>query len=212
MVHDIFQKGLLRGSEKLPFDPEKAYFYVEHPTEKWRVYLRSCCFIHEKPTDASCIDPMRFVVVKRTGGDLTGKEWEPPKGQMEGKDGLRNPKDSIMDILTQNITREVAEESRINNISGLRYTNLFYEGVESDYKPNTFFHYHIFQALVSKRELVAASEELRWCREHPKAFARMKRDKREKDMISWFSPSSSKLMGKTTPKFVALYLKKITGQ
>ena len=118
---------------------------------------------------------------------------------------------SFVFLLFENIKREIAEESRINTVLGLRYTNIFYEGVESDYKPNTFFQYHIFQALVSKSELFAASEELRWCREHPKAFARMKRDKREKDMISWFSPSATKLMGKTTPKLVALYLKKITG-
>jgi len=54
---------------------------------------------------------------------------------------------------------------------------------------------------------MAASSELDWCRTHPKAFARMTRDKREKDALSWYSPSETKLMGKWTPKIVALYLK-----
>ena len=34
-IFDVFQKGLVRGSERLPYDPTKAYAYVEHPTEGW---------------------------------------------------------------------------------------------------------------------------------------------------------------------------------
>jgi hypothetical protein len=56
---------------------------------------------------------------------------------------------------------------------------------------------------------MAASSELDWCRNHPKAFSRMSRDKREKDALAWYSPSETKLMGKWTPKIVALYLKNI---
>ena len=65
MIFDVFQKGLIRGSEKLPYDPSKSYAYVEHPLEGWRVYLRSCIFLH--PT----YEPFhlkRFLVVKRRGG------------------------------------------------------------------------------------------------------------------------------------------------
>ena len=95
---DVFQKGLIRGSEKMPYDPEKSYFYVEHPQEGWRVYLRACCFIHEVPEEGACIDPTRFLVVKRSGRAANGKEWEPPKGQMEGKDGLSHPRTSLENI------------------------------------------------------------------------------------------------------------------
>ena len=217
-IHNIFQKGLIRGSAHMPYDPEKAYFYVEHPdftasggAEGWRVYLRACCFIHEKPHASreagECVDPSRFVVVKRTGKPMNGKEWEPPKGQMEGKDGLRDPKAPLLSILRDNVKREVAEESRIQNLQGLRYTGLVFQGVESDYQPNTFFQYHIFQALVTPKEWMRASAELDWCREHPAAFARMKRDKREKDMLSWFSPSETRMMGRWSPRIVAMYLK-----
>ena len=209
MVHDVFQKGLIRGTENLPFDPSKAYFYVEHPTEGWRVYLRSCCFIHEKPVslENKCIDPMRFVVVKKNGAPMNSSQWEPPKGQMEGKDSVKNPRTRIMTLLTENVEREVAEESRIKVLQGLRHTGMVFENVEKNYPPNTFFQYHIFQALVSTKEWMRASAELEWCREHPAAFARMKRDKREKDMIQWYSPSETRIMGRWSAQIVAMYLK-----
>ena len=205
--HDVFQRGLLRGSERLPFDPAKQYFYVEHPTEGWRVYLRSCCFVHEKPLAGEAqVDTSRFVVVKRTGADPKSKAWEPPKGQMEGKDGLR--KGSIMQHLRENVKREVAEEARIESLQNLTHTGLWFEGRENDYPPNTFFQYHIFSAFVQPKEWLRASEELQWCREHPDAFARLKRDKREKDEIAWYTPSEHKFMGRWSAKIVIMYLKK----
>ena len=207
MVHDIFQKGLIRGSEHLPFDPTKAYFYVEHPTEGWRVYLRSCCFIHEKPAEGECIDPKRFIVVKKTWEPLNAAVWEPPKGQMEGKDALKNPKKHLITFLTENVEREVAEESRIKSLQGLRHTGVVFEAAEKNYPPNTFFQYHIFQAIVTTKEWMRASAELDWCREHPAAFARMKRDKREKDMITWYSPSETRIMKRWATQIVALYLR-----
>lgn len=207
-THDVFQRGLRRGSERLPFDPAKRYFYVEHPTEGWKVYLRSCCFVHEKPNasaEQGAVDASRFVVVKRTGADPNSKAWEPPKGQMEGKDGMR--KGSIMQHLRENVKREVAEEARIENLQNLTHTGLWFEGREDDYPPNTFFQYHIFSAVVSPKEWLRASEELQWCREHPDAFARLKRDKREKDDIAWYTPSEHKMMGRWSAKIVIMYLK-----
>jgi ADP-ribose pyrophosphatase YjhB (NUDIX family) len=212
-VYNIFQRGLKRGAERLPYDPVKRYFYVEHPTEGWRVYLRACCFIHEKPqqgVENPRIDPLRFIVVKRRGKPANGKEWEPPKGQMEGKDGLRDPKDSIMDILRANVKREVAEESRIKQLQGLEFTGLVFQGREKDYPPNHYFQYVIFHAQVTTKEWMRASAELDWYRAHPAAFERLKRDKKEKDAISWYSPSDTKLMGKWSPTLVAMYLKKYT--
>ena len=205
-THDVFQRGLRRGTERLPFDPAKQYFYVEHPTEGWRVYLRSCCFVHEKPSSGEAqVDATRFVVVKRTGADPKSKAWEPPKGQMEGKDGMR--KGSIMQHLRENVKREVAEEARIENLQNLTHTGLWFESREDDYPPNTFFQYHIFSAVISPKEWLRASEELQWCREHPDAFARLKRDKREKDDIAWYTPSEHKMMGRWSAKIVIMYLK-----
>lgn len=212
-IYNIFQRGLKRGAERLPFDPVKRYFYVEHPTEGWRVYLRACCFIHQKPAagdENPRIDPLRFIVVKRRGKPANGKEWEPPKGQMEGKDGLRDPKDSIMDILRANVKREVAEESRIKQLQGLEFTGLVFQGREKDYPPNHYFQYVIFHAQVTTKEWMRASAELDWYRAHPAAFERLKRDKKEKDAIAWYSPSDTKLMGKWSPTLVAMYLKKYT--
>jgi len=100
-VKDTLAPGLVRGSAKMPYDPEKAYFYVEHPdftpsggTKGWRVYLRAACFIHEKAEEGKWIDFTRFLVVKRTGKTANGNEWEPPKDKMEDKDGLAHPKNT----------------------------------------------------------------------------------------------------------------------
>ena len=217
-MHDIFQPGLVRGSAKMPYDPKKAYFYVETPDfttsggqQGWRVYLRACCFMHEEPEEEGrCVDFSRFLVVKRTGRPANGREWEPPKGQMEGKDAMKHPRTSIVSLLQGNIKREVYEEARVSSLKGLEYTGLAFEGREPDYPPNTFFQYHIFRAQVTTKEWMRASSELDWCRAHPLAHARMKRDFREKDALGWYSPSDTKLMGKWTPKIVALYLKNMT--
>ncbi len=204
---DIFQEGLVRGAESMPFDPAKKYFYVEHPTEGWRVYLRACCFLHEEANDKSCWDATRFLVVKRAGRPAGGKEWEPPKGQMEGKDGLRHPRTSVMTLLEENVKREVGEESRIHNLKGLHHTGLVLQGREKDYQPNWYFQYHIFHAMVTPKTWMRAAQELDWYREHPAAFARLRRDHREKDALAWYSPSDTQLMGRWSPTLVAMYLK-----
>lgn len=214
-MHDIFQAGLVRGSGATSFDPEKSYFFVETPDytasegkSGWRVYLRACCFIHEEPQGQSpCVDLRRFIVVKKTGMPANAKAWDPPKGQMEGKDAMKHPKTPLLKLIEGNIKREVEEESRIRSLKGLEYTGLVLEGVESNYPKNTFFQYHIFRAQVATKEWMAASSELDWCRAHPAAHARMKRDYREKDALSWYSPSDTKLIGKWAPKLVIMYLK-----
>jgi hypothetical protein len=208
MVLDVFQEGLIRGSERLAFDPEKEYFYVQHPTEGWRVYLRSACFLHElPPVDTKSIDYTKFLVVKRIGVPERSHHWEPPKGQMEGKDGLRHPKQSVLDLLVTNVQREVAEESYIHTLKGLHYTGLAFQGRERDYPENTFFQYHIFNAFVTRKAWMDAEAKLDWYRAHPKAHARLSRDKREKDMLRWYSPSETPLSYGWGSKIVTMYLK-----
>lgn len=218
-MHDIFQPGLVRGSGTTSFDPEKSYFFVETPDytpsegkSGWRVYLRACCFIHEQPQElgsqeGQCVDFRRFIVVKKTGLPANGKAWDPPKGQMEGKDAMKHPRTALLKLIEGNIKREVEEESRIRSLKGLEYTGLVLQGTESNYPKNTFFQYHIFRAQVATKEWMRASSELDWCRAHPAAHARMKRDYREKDALSWYSPSDTKLIGKWAPKLVIMYLK-----
>ncbi len=218
-MHDIFQPGLVRGSGTTSFDPEKSYFFVETPDytpsagkSGWRVYLRACCFIHEQPEqseEGKCVDLRRFIVVKKTGMPANGKAWDPPKGQMEGKDAMKHPRTPLLKLIETNIRREVQEESRIRSLKGLEYTGLVLQGTESNYPKNTFFQYHIFRAQVAPKEWMAASSELDWCRAHPAAHARMKRDYREKDALSWYSPSDTKLIGKWAPKLVIMYLKSV---
>ncbi len=204
-IFDVFQPGLKRGAERLAFAPHKRYFYVEHPTEGWRVYLRACTFLHEtgQPFDAS-----RFVVVKKFGANPKEKTWEPPKGQMEAKD--TSPKKSVLKLLHENVQREVSEEAKINSFKDLKHTGLVFQGRENDYPENHFFQYHIFQAYVTPEELEKAGQQFDWLHEHPKAFARLRKDKREKDDLSWFRPRSTRLMGRWSPSIVAMYISKFS--
>ena len=200
-ILDVFQPGLKRGAERLAFAPHKRYFYVEHPTEGWRVYLRACTFIHEDGVD---FDAQRFLVVKATDASPEKKVWEPPKGQMEWKD--TDPRKSIYQNLVENVKREVSEEAKVHRLKGLRYTGMVYQNREKDYPPNTFFQYHIFQALVTPPVLEKALAEFAWIQEHPAAFARFKKDKREKDALAWYHPRNTGLMGRWSPSIVAQYL------
>ncbi len=198
---NVFEPGLVRGSAKLPHAPNKRYAYVEHPVHGWRVYLRSVCFLHEhkQPFEAS-----RFLVVKRHGANPTTKAWEPPKGQMEGKD--MDESKPLIELLAENVRREVEEEAKIDSFHKLRYTGLVVQSHEPDYPPNHYFQYHVFQAIVTPEEIQEAQNEFQWLNEHPAAFARLKSDKREKDGMTWYSPSQTRLMGRWSPSIVALYI------
>lgn len=202
-IFDVFQAGLKRGAERLAFAPHKRYFYVEHPTEGWRVYLRACCFLHEEGVP---FQKDRFLVVKRFDGDPKKKTWEPPKGQMEGKDGLRHPNTPILKLLEENVQREVEEEAKIREIRGLRHTGLVLQSQEKDYPKNHFFQYHVFQGMVRPEVIQDAAAEFKWLHEHPTYWARLRKDKREKDDIAWFSPKHTQMMGRWSPSIIVMYL------
>ena len=202
---NVFEPGLIRGTAKLAFAPHKRYFYVEHPVEGWRVFLRAVCFLHEagQPFDAK-----RFLVVKRKDANPDTKAWEPPKGQMEGKDAKPDTA-PLIELMGENVRREVFEESKIKHIHHLRYTGLVVQSREPDYPPNTYFQYHIFQAVVNSEDIQDAHEEFAWLNAHPDAWARMKADKREKDALDWFDPKNTRLMGKWSPSIVSLYIQQV---
>lgn len=201
---DVFQEGLRRGSERLPYDPAKKYAYVEHPQEGWRVYLRSAVFIHEEGNPNS----RRFLVVKRTGTRMTSAAWEPPKGQMEGKDltGIHGRNQSLLQVLKENARRETVEESFIEDLQNLEHTGLVFQGQESSYPSNHYFQYHIFRAFVSPSALQKSYEIFDWIAHNKAEFMKWKRDIREKDAIAWFNPRTTKLNPRWCPSIVALYL------
>ena len=206
-IFDVFQKGLIRSSERLPYDPSKSYAYVEHPTEGWRVYLRSCVFLH--PTYEP-FDLRHFLVVKRRGARWSTPSWEPPKGQMEGKD-IKNNK-SVLELLKENVLRETEEESHVTEVKNLKHTGLVFQSQESDFLPNTYFQYHIFQGFVTDEQVKQSFDTFEWIKEHPKAFARWRRDRREKDAVAWFNPKVTRLNPRWCPDIVVLYLRNIKGK
>jgi hypothetical protein len=213
-VLDVFQRGLRQGAARLPFAPHKRYFYVEHPEEGWRVYLRSVGFLHPL---CEAFDPRRFLVVKRAGADPAKASWEPPKGQMEAKDaGTAGAKRrTVLQLLRDNIQREVDEEAKVGRIKGLRHTGLVVQSVEPDFPPNTYFQYHVFQGLVHPVELSRAFAEFEWFAANPVEFDRQVADKREKDALGWYDEvaegSKKKMMGRWSPTIVKLYLERMGG-
>ena len=202
---DIFQPGLKRGAENLPYAPRKKYFYVEHPTEGWRVYLRAACFLHQlyRPFRAE-----RFIIVKRTDGDPLKASWEPPKGQMEGKDAS-DKKKTVLQLLKESIRREVEEEAKITHIRELSHTGLVLQSVEPDFPPNTYFQYHIFSGYAHPKQIESAFADFAWITEHPEEFKQFRADQREKDAIDWYTPER-KMMGRWSPTLVKMYLDMMT--
>ena len=202
-IKDIFQPGLIRAADG---SPAKQNFYVEHPTEGWRVYLRTACFIHERNKS---FNPTKFIVVKRTGGATEANSWEPPKGQMEGKDFIDDSQ-TIYEMLRENIRREVAEEAKIYNLRELQHTGLILQSREPNYPENTFFQYHIFTAYAHIVQIDKAFEKFKLFKDCPEAFAKQRREQKEKDDIAWYDATSTNIMGKWSPTIVDLYLKSIT--
>lgn len=207
-VLDVFQRGLKRGAARLPFAPHKRYFYVEHPEEGWRVYLRSVCFLHDAAEDFKA---EHFLVVKRAGGDPAKASWEPPKGQMEGKDAPKGIKKSVFQLLRENIRREVEEEAKITRIRELTHTGLVLQAIEPDFPPNTYFQYHVFQGLVQPTHIQRAVQEFEWYAEHPEAFQSLRADNREKDQLAWADDGATKkMMGRWSPTLVRIYLERFS--
>ncbi len=205
MVKNTVAPGLIIGAAKVrKSQPNKSYAFVENTEEGWRVYLRSAVFIHDA---SQPFDPARFIVVKKYGANAKGKSWEPPKGQMEGKDTKGS--NDIIKLLEENAQREVIEESKIKKLINLKHTGLVFEGREHDYPPNTFFQYHIFQAFVEPSVLAEASNEFKWLHEHQEEWDAMKPDKREKDALGWYRGADTKMFGRWSDSIVKLYLANI---
>lgn len=207
-LFDVFQNGLMRGSAHLPHDPKKAYAYVEHPVEGWRVYLRSCVFLTPIATPSTKINPQQFLVVKRSRAHRTSATWEPPKGQMEGKE-IHGSRKSVLELLKENVLRETEEESHITRVENLTHTGLVFQSQEKDYPPNHFFQYHLFEGKLTQAQVEQSFHTFEWMKEHPKAVARWSRDRKEKDAVAWFDPKTTRLNPRWCPDIVALYLQQM---
>jgi 8-oxo-dGTP pyrophosphatase MutT (NUDIX family) len=199
-VYNVFQPGLVRGSATLRHAPHKKYAYVEHPTEGWRVYLRSCSFIHDEDDP----NPLKFLVVKATHKSPSSYAWEPPKGQMEGKDLPQ--KGPLLTALMQNAMREINEESGIPGEIPLKHTRLVFQDREKDYPPGHYFQYHIFRGAIKADIFDYAAHRFAYYREHPKEFKALVKDYREKDDIAWFEMKTHRLFGKWSPSIVMMYI------
>ena len=202
-VFDVFQPGLVRGEASFAHKPDKKVFYVEHPTEGWRVFLRAIVFLHVEgePRD-------QFLVAKKSGTDPIDAVWEPPKGQMEGKDGLAHPSWSVRKLLVQNIRRECLEEAKIRKFVSLKHMpRLVVQAKEREYAPNDYFQYHVFRATITKAVAEKAMDTFEYYRKHPAEFAALSPDDNEKDALAPYDVDKTRLMGRWAPTLVKLYLR-----
>jgi len=129
---------------------------------------------------------------------------------MEGKDALKHPRTAVLELVKQNVKREVEEEAHINVLHNLRHTGLVYQNVEPDFLPNTYFQYHIFQAFAPTKAIQRGLNWFAWLKDHPRYFARLKRDKKEKDELQWFDPVETKMMGRWSPSIMPMYVQAFT--
>jgi hypothetical protein len=128
---------------------------------------------------------------------------------MEGKDAkdTKSGNKTVLELLKENVLRETEEESHITEIRNLKHTGLVFQSQETDYPPNTYFQYHIFQGFITPEQISQSFNTFEWIKEHPLAFARWRRDRREKDAVSWFNPKTTRLNPKWCPDILVLYLK-----
>ena len=123
---------------------------------------------------------------------------------MEGKD---LPEDApLMDALLQNAMREVNEETGIPGEISLIHTGLVFQGEEKDYPPNHYFQYHLFRGAITADIFDYTKARFAHYRAHPKEFAALKKDYREKDDIDWFDMKTHRLFGRWSPSIVMLYI------
>ena len=180
----------------------EGHLYVEHPTEGWRVYLRGASFLH-----IATYSPDTFVIVKTTGKNT----WDLPKGRTKAHEVGQKKNITILEHLMDGAMREIYEESHIKDVRGLRHTGLVFQSQEADYKPNWYFQYHVFQGMITPAVYTEAERKFEWLRAHPKAFARMATDRKEKDGIALFTPGNlekrTPIIKRWTPTIIYMYLK-----
>ena len=128
---------------------------------------------------------------------------------MEGKD--IKPRRAILELLKENVRRETEEESHITEIQNLTHTGLVFQSQESNYPPNHFFQYHLFQGFVEPVQLQQSFDTFAWMKDHKSAVTRWKRDRKEKDAVAWFNPKTTRLNPRWCPDIVVLYLRNIKG-
>jgi predicted NUDIX family phosphoesterase len=128
---------------------------------------------------------------------------------MEGKDA--RGEENVLRLLMENVQRETEEESHITEIQRLKHTGLVFQGQEKNYPANTYFQYHIFQGFITEDQIRQSFETFDWIKEHPKAFKRWRRDRREKDAVAWFNPRMTRLNPRWCPSIAALYLQHVNG-
>ena len=95
----------------------------------------------------------------------------------------------------------------MTEVKNLKHTALVFQSENSDFPPNTYFQYHIFQGFITPEQIKQSFDTFEWIKEHPKAFARWRRDRKEKDAVDWFNPITTRLNPRWCPDIAVLYFR-----
>jgi hypothetical protein len=160
---------------------------------KTKTFLRNIAFLHPAS------DKRRIVLVHEWDYPMA-REWEPPKGQMEWKEfaaegykkGQKLTAAQLVAAMKEGIQREVAEEAKIpkTNIRSLHPLPLSYMEAFPEAGPNAFFRYQFWEGIVSAETVEAAQCTLQRIVEHPDVAAKLPADKKEKDAVGFWKPTT----------------------
>jgi hypothetical protein len=162
-----------------------------------QIFLRNIAFlVHPK-------DHSRIVTVREWGAKGDEHVWEPPKGQMEWKEfaaaGFRRGQTisptEFMRVARAGLLRELAEEAKIKpqEIRDFQPLPLSYTQPSADQgtaKAPAKFRYQFWWGVVTPTALAAAQKRMAALVEHPETWSSITPDKKEKDAVDWWKPTS----------------------
>ena len=160
---------------------------------KTKTFLRNIAFLHPAS------DKRRIVLVHEWDYPMN-REWEPPKGQMEWKEfaaegykkGQKLTVQQLMAAARQGVLREVAEEAKIpkTSIQSLHPLSLSYTEPFPEAGPNAYFRYQFWEGIVDAETVKAAQRTIERIVNNPEVAAKLPADKKEKDAVGFWKPTT----------------------
>jgi hypothetical protein len=179
------------------FSTGKEYACVveEKDRANRRVFLRNIAFLHP-PSDLS-----KIVVVREWGTESNRQTWEPPKGQMEWKEFAAadfKPRQDItprqlVAAMRKGLLRELAEEAKLTaaDIRDFALLPLSYTEPFEAAGKNAVFRYQFWEGVVTEAAMRRAQGRMEELVGNPETWADIPADKKEKNAVAWWKPTSS---------------------
>ncbi len=170
-----------------------------------RVFLRNIAFLHPAS------DPSEIVVVREWGARSDRHNWEPPKGQMEWKEfaakGHRpgqtiTPK-QLVAAMQEGLLRELEEEAKLtaSDIRNFALLPMSYTEPFVAAGATAVFRYQFWEGTVSPAAMQRAQRRMEELVGNPASWETTPADKKEKNAVGWWKPTSAKAWQKIRGAF-----------